>query len=67
MVDKNDPEFIRPNTSIKPIIIHNTIPSNFSMSCNSVEIDAVPHANSRFDSKIWDEETIVNFGKESVT
>lgn len=49
MVDKNDPEFIRSNTSKKSIIVRNRIPNDFYMSCNSVEIDAVPHANCRYD------------------
>jgi len=64
MVDRNDPEFIRPNISIKPTIVRNTILNNLFMSCNSVEIDAVPYANSRFDSEIWDEETIESFRQD---
>jgi hypothetical protein len=64
MVDRNNPEFIRPNTSIKPTIVRNTISNNLFMSCNSVEIDAVPHANSRFDSEVWDEETVESFRQD---
>ena len=55
MVDKNDPEFIRPNTSKKPNIVHNVTPYPFHMSCNSVEIDSFPHANCRYN--IEDKET----------
>ena len=66
MADKNNPEFIRPNTSIKPTIVRNRIPNNFCMSCNSVEIDAIPHANSRFNSEIWDEETIETFRQDII-
>ena len=66
MVDKNDPEFIRPNISIKPTIVCNKMPNNLYMSCNSIEIDAVPHANSRYDSEIWDEETIESFRQDII-
>ena len=66
MVDKNDPEFIRPNIPKKPNIVDNVMPCTFHMSCNSIEIDSFPHANSRFDSEIWDEETVESLRQDII-